>query len=299
MEQINLKGMGVALITPFKRDGSVDYAALSRLTDNLLQNGVDYLVVLGTTGEAVTLSSEEQQAIVQWIVSKVNNSVPVVWGIGGNCTRTVIQRIETGDFTGISAILSVVPYYNKPSQEGIYQHYQCIAASTSLPVILYNVPGRTGANMTAETTVRLARDFANIIAVKEASGNREQIKQILREKPADFQVISGDDALAVELIAAGAAGVISVIGNAFPRPFKQIIDWALSGDTVKAQALHQSLAELLDLIFAEGNPAGIKSLLYQRGQIENELRLPLTPVSAATGEKIRKAILLFEKSYNR
>jgi 4-hydroxy-tetrahydrodipicolinate synthase len=290
MGTIHLKGLGVALITPFARDGKVDYPALLRLTDKLLQNGADYLVVLGTTGEPPTLTPEEQQAIVQTVVSGVNGRVPVILGLGGNCTQTLVQKLETGDFTGISALLSVVPYYNKPSQEGIYQHYRSLAEHSPLPVILYNVPARTGANMTAETTLRLARDCANIVAVKEASGNVEQIRQILRDKPAGFQVVSGDDTLAVELIAAGAVGLISVIGNAFPRPFKQIVDRALAGDTAQAQALYQPFAGLLELIFADGNPAGIKNVLHRMGQVENVLRLPLTPVSAVVGEKIREAL---------
>jgi 4-hydroxy-tetrahydrodipicolinate synthase len=289
-QNIHLQGLGVALITPFTQTGDVDYPALARLTDDLLSNGVDYLVVLGTTGEPPTLSPDEQQTLVQAVVAQVNGRVPIVAGIGGNCTRTVVQKLQSGGFAGISAVLSVVPYYSKPTQEGIYQHYKQIAASSPLPLILYNVPSRTGANMTAETTLRLARECANIVAVKEASGNPEQIKRIIREKPADFQVISGDDLLAVELITAGAVGLISVIGNAYPRPFKQMVDSALSGDEARAQAIHRQFTGLLELIFADGNPSGIKSVLHQMGYIENELRLPLVPVSAAVHEKIREAI---------
>ncbi|MDR2806364.1 MAG: 4-hydroxy-tetrahydrodipicolinate synthase [Dysgonamonadaceae bacterium] len=292
MAHIHLQGLGVALITPFTRDGSVDYPALTRLTDDLLSNGVDYLVVLGTTGETATLSSDEQQAVVRTVVSQVNGRVPIVAGIGGNCTQTVVQKLAGGGFPGISAVLSVVPYYSKPTQEGIYRHYKQIAESSPAPLILYNVPSRTGVNMTAETTLRLSRECANIVAVKEASGNTEQIKRIIREKPAGFQVLSGDDMLAVELIIAGATGLISVIGNAFPRPFKQMVDFALSGDEARAQALHRQYAELLELIFADGNPAGIKNVLYQRGFIENVLRLPLVPVSVAIHEKIQKALSL-------
>jgi len=294
MQGINLRGLGVAVITPFKQDGTIDYAALFRLTDNLLQNGVDYLVVLGTTGEASTLSSEEQKSVTQSIVSQVKGQIPIVLGVSSNCTQTVVQKLETGDFTGIDAILSVVPYYNKPAQEGIYSHYKHIAAATHLPVVMYNVPGRTGVNMTAETTLRLAGECPNIIAVKEASGDREQIGRILRDKPVDFQVISGDDAMTLELIAAGAVGVISVIGNAFPRQFGQLVHLALSGDYVQAQTIHQQLIELFELLFTDGSPAGIKSILHQRGSIENVLRLPLTPVRASTNEKIREALILFE-----
>ncbi|MDR0541580.1 MAG: 4-hydroxy-tetrahydrodipicolinate synthase [Dysgonamonadaceae bacterium] len=290
MEHIYLKGLGIALITPFKRNGDVDYAALSRLTDYLLQNGVDYLVVMGTTGEPSTLSSEEQKTIVQSVITQVNGKIPVILGLGGNCTRAVLEKIETGDFSGISAILSVVPYYNKPTQEGIYRHYKCIATVAPLPVILYNVPSRTGVNMTAETTLRLAKEHANIVAVKEASGNCEQILRILNEKPAGFQVISGDDTLALELIEAGASGVISVIGNAFPLLFGQMAHLALSGNYAQAQVIHQRFSELFELLFVDGNPAGIKNMLYRMGYIENELRLPLVPVSAAIGDKIGKAM---------
>jgi 4-hydroxy-tetrahydrodipicolinate synthase len=294
MAHINLSGMGVALITPFQSNGNVDYKALARLTDNLLQNGADYLVVLGTTGEPPTLSAEEQKAIVETVVSQVNRQVPLILGAGGNCTQSLVHKLQTADFTGIDAILSVVPYYNKPTQKGLYQHYKHIAAATQLPVILYNVPARTGANLSAETTLRLAGECANIIAIKEASGNREQIQQIIQNKPADFQVISGDDSLALELIADGAAGVISVIGNVLPQAFSRMVHLALSGDSVSAQAIRGHFNELLELLFTDGNPAGVKSMLHFLGSIENELRLPLTPVEPATSEKIRKALVTFK-----
>jgi 4-hydroxy-tetrahydrodipicolinate synthase len=297
MQNVNLKGLGVALITPFKRDGNVDYAALARLTDHLLQNGADYFVVLGTTVETPTLSSEEQTTIVQSVVSQVNGQVPIVVGVSGNCTQTVVHKLETGDFTGIDAILSVVPYYNKPTQEGIYQHYKQIAAAAPRPVVLYNVPSRTGVNMTAETTLRLAHDCPNLTGIKEASGDFEQIGRIIREKPAGFQVISGDDAITLELIRLGATGVISVIGNAFPRQFGQLVHQALAGDFVQAQILHQHFAELFELLFIDGSPAGIKSVLHQQGWIENDLRLPLVPVQAATHEKMRKALAIFEEKW--
>ena len=294
MQGIHLKGLGVAMITPFKQDGTIDYAALSHLTDHLLQNGVDYLVVLGTTGETPALSPEEQKAITQAVVSQVKGQVPIVLGVSSNCTQTVVQNLKTGDFTGIDAILSVVPYYNKPTQEGIYLHYKHLAAATPLPVVMYNVPGRTGMNMTAETTLRIARECPNVIAVKEASGDRDQIGRILRDKPAGFQVISGDDALTLELIGAGATGVISVIGNAFPQQFGQMVHLALSGDYVQAQTIHQQLTELYELLFTDGSPAGVKSMLHRMGFVENVLRLPLVPVQAATNEKIRKALISLE-----
>ena len=293
MQDVNLKGLGVALVTPFKQDGHIDYAALSRLVDCLLQNGVDYLVVLGTTGETSTLSSEEQKTIVQSVVSQAKGQVPIVVGVSSNCTRTVVQKLETGDFTGVDAILSVVPYYNKPTQEGIYQHYKHIAAATPLPIVLYNVPGRTVVNMTADTTLRIAHECPNVIAIKEASGNLEQVSRIIREKPSGFQLVSGDDAIALELIKLGAAGVISVIGNAFPRQFGRMLHLALAGDYAQAQMIQQQLTQLFELLFIDGSPAGIKNILYQQGYIENELRLPLVPAQTATDEKIREALEAF------
>ena len=230
MADINLKGMGVALITPFKEDESVDYEALARLVDYQLQNGTDYLVVLGTTAETPTLTEEEKKDIINLVVTKVNGRIPIVLGVGGNCTRSVVEKLKNDNFDGIDAILSVVPYYNKPSQEGIYQHYKAIAEATTLPIVLYNVPGRTGVNMTAETTLRIAREFKNVIAVKEASGNITQMDDIIKNKPANFNVISGDDGITFPLITLGAVGVISVIGNAFPREFSRMVRLALAGD---------------------------------------------------------------------
>jgi 4-hydroxy-tetrahydrodipicolinate synthase len=290
MGQLNLKGMGVALVTPFKPDGDVDYPALLRLVDYQLQYGVDYLVVLGTTAETPTLSPGEQKEIIQKVVSRVNGRIPIVLGVSGNCTGAMAEKLKNDSFAGIDAILSVVPYYNKPSQEGIYQHYKHLAEATSLPLILYNVPGRTGSNMTAETTLRLARDFDNIAAIKEASGNIAQIDTIIRNKPFDFQVISGDDGMTFQLITLGAAGVISVVGNAFPEKFGCMVHLALAGDYLPALNIHRRFTELLELLFVDGSPAGIKSLLTALGYIENELRLPLVPVQTATGEKIRKIL---------
>lgn len=292
MGQLNLKGIGVALITPFKSSGDVDYAALSRLIDYQLQNDIDYLVILGTTAETQTLSPEEQNTIKQFIVSKVNGQLPLVVGFGGNNTAALVQQLKTIDFTGIDALLSVVPYYNKPSQEGIYQHYKALAQASPLPLVLYNVPGRTGVNMTAETTLRLARESKNIIGVKEASGNLVQASAIVENKPDDFLLISGDDGTTFPLITLGAAGVISVIGNAFPKTFSRMVHLALSGDYQAAEAIHNDLAELFELSFIDGNPAGVKSMLTVLGFIENELRLPLTPTQTTTHERIFNVIRL-------
>ncbi len=287
MVDINLKGMGVALITPFKEDESVDYEALGRLVDFQLQNGTDYLVVLGTTAETPTLTEQEKKEIVSMVVSKVRGRIPVVLGVGGNCTRSVVEKLKHDNFDGIDAILSVVPYYNKPSQEGIYQHYKAISEATDLPIILYNVPGRTGVNMTAETTLRVARDFKNVVAVKEASGNITQMDDIIKNKPANFDVISGDDGITFPLITLGAVGVISVIGNAFPKEFIKMGRLALNGDCNNALTIHHRFTELIELLFVDGNPAGAKSILNAMGYIENKLRLPLVPTRITTFEKIR------------
>ena len=290
MADINLKGMGVALITPFKEDESVDYEALARLVDYQLQNGTDYLVVLGTTAETPTLTEEEKEQIIHLVVTKVNGRIPIVLGMGGNCTRAIVDQLKSKSFDGVDAILSVVPYYNKPSQEGIYQHYKAIAEATTLPIVLYNVPGRTGVNMTAETTLRIARDFKNVIAVKEASGNITQMDDIIKNKPKNFNVISGDDGITFPLITLGAIGVISVIGNAFPREFSRMVRLALAGDYDSARTIHHRFTELFSLLFVDGNPAGAKSMLNAMGFIENKLRLPLVPTRITTFEKIREVL---------
>ena len=290
MANINLKGMGVALITPFKEDESVDYEALGKLVDYQLQNGTDYLVVLGTTAETPTLTEEEKQNIIQLVVSKVNGRIPIVLGVGGNCTRTIVEKLKKDNFDGIDAILSVVPYYNKPSQEGIYQHYKTISEATSLPIVLYNVPGRTGVNMTAETTLRIARECKNVVAIKEASGNITQMDDIIKNKPENFDVISGDDGITFPLITLGAVGVISVIGNAFPREFSRMVRLGLAGDYDNARTIHHSFTELFNLLFVDGNPAGVKSMLNAMGYVENKLRLPLVPTRITTFEKIRDVL---------
>ena len=282
--------MGVALITPFKSDGSVDYNALVRLVEYQVQNGVDFLCVLGTTAETPTLTEEEKRQIKKVVIERVNGRVPILLGISSNCPQTVLNTLKNEDFTGVDAVLVAVPYYNKPSQEGIYQHYKAIAEATDLPVVLYNVPGRTGVNMTAETTLRLARDFKNIVAIKEASGNITQMDDIIKNKPANFNVISGDDGITFPLITLGAVGVISVIGNAFPREFSRMVRLALAGDYDSARTIHHSFTELFSLLFIDGNPAGAKSMLNAMGFIENKLRLPLVPTRITTFEKIRDVL---------
>ncbi|MDR1356491.1 MAG: 4-hydroxy-tetrahydrodipicolinate synthase [Tannerellaceae bacterium] len=290
MADIDLKGMGVALITPFKENESVDFGTLNKLVDYQLQNGTDYLVVLGTTAETPVLTEDEKDKIIECVTMKVRGRIPLVLGVGGNCTRAVVDKLKQNRFEGIDAILSVVPYYNKPSQEGIFRHYEAIVEATPLPIVLYNAPGRTGVNMTAETTLRIARAFKNVIAVKEASGDFTQIDDIIKNKPADFSVISGDDAITFPLITLGAVGVISVIGNAFPREFSRMVRLALAGDYAGARTIHHSFTELFNLLFIDGNPAGVKSMLNAMGYIENKLRLPLVPTRITTFEKIRDVL---------
>ncbi len=290
MIQSKLKGMGVAFITPFNEDESVDYEAITRLIDFQLSNGTDFLVILATTAETPTLSEEEKSKIRKLIVERVNGRIPIVMGVGGNNTRTVVEQLKHDDLRGIDAILSVVPYYNKPSQEGMYQHFRAIADASSKPVILYNVPGRTGANMAAETTLRLARDCQNIVAIKEASGNFSQIDDIIKNKPDTFEVLSGDDGITYPLITLGAVGVISVIGNAFPKEFSQMTRLALAGDFRNARIIHHRFAELFKLLFVDGNPAGVKAMMHSMGLIKNKLRLPLVPTRLTTYEEIREVL---------
>ena len=290
MIRTRLRGMGVALITPFKSDESVDYEALMRLVDYQVQNNTDFLCVLGTTAETPTLTEDERQKIKQMVIERVGGRIPILLGVGGNNTKAVVETLQKDDFTGVDAILSVVPYYNKPSQEGLYQHYKAIAEATELPLVLYNVPGRTGVNMTAETTLRVARDFHNVIAVKEASGNITQMDDLIKNKPDTFDVISGDDGITFPLITLGAVGVISVIGNAFPREFSRMVRLALQGDYANALAIHHKFAELFKLLFVDGNPAGVKAMLNAMGMVENKLRLPLVPTRITTFEAMRKIL---------
>jgi len=278
MVQNIFKGLGIALITPFKEDGSVDYDALKRLVRYQLDNGADFFCILATTGETPTLTAEEKKRIKDLVVEVVKGKVPIAIGCGGFNTAAVVEELKTGDFKGIDGILSVCPYYNKPSQEGLYQHFKAIAAATELPVILYNVPGRTGVNMTAETTVRLARDCRNIVAIKEASGKLEQVDEIIKNKPRDFDVISGDDALTFPMVSCGAVGVISVIGNALPKEFSKMIRLQMRGEYDPARKIHHRFIDLFSLLFVDGNPAGVKAMLHEMGFIENVLRLPLVPM---------------------
>ena len=289
MIQTRLKGMGVALVTPFKEDGSVDYDALLRLVDYQLQNGTDFLCVLGTTAETPTLTQEEKEKVKRVVIDRVNGRLPILLGVGSNSTQAVVDSVKNDDMTGVDALLVVVPYYNKPSQEGIYQHYKAVAEATELPIVLYNVPGRTGVNMTAETTLRLANDFENIVAIKEASGNIAQMDEIIKNKPEGFDVISGDDGITFPLITLGAVGVISVLGNAFPREFSRMTQLALEGDYVNALPIHHQFAEMCNLLFVDGNPAGVKAMLSIMGMVENKLRLPLVPARQITCEKLSAA----------
>lgn len=280
-------GTGVALVTPFNADGTVDYDGLKKLINYLIEGEVEYLVSLGTTGEASTLNKEDKKKIWEFTAEINNGRLPLVAGIGGNDTSEVTNSIKNFEINGYDAILSASPYYNKPTQEGIYQHYKAISESSSLPIFVYNVPGRTASNVSAETTCRLAVDFKNIIGTKEASGNFDQFNQIMRDKPADFMLISGDDPVALPMISLGAVGVISVIANALPKPLSDLIRLALKGDFAAAQPKHFSLIEFTRMMFAEGNPAGVKAALKQLGVCDDHVRLPLVKVS----ESLRSAII--------
>jgi 4-hydroxy-tetrahydrodipicolinate synthase len=279
------RGLGVAMVTPFNQDNEIDFDATKRLIEYLIQGGVNYLVVLGTTGESVTLSDKEKKTLVKFVTKQNNKRVPIVVGVGGNDTKHVIESIDNYDYDDIDAILSVTPYYNKPSQKGLELHFKEIASKSPVPVILYNVPGRTGVNMTAETTLKLAQ-VPNIIAVKEASGNLNQISYILRDRPEGFLAISGDDGLTLAQLAMGMDGVISVLGNAFPKPFSEMINLCFKGNFEEARKIHYKLIEITDALFAEGSPSGVKAALNIQGIIENRLRLPLAPISEAAFYKL-------------
>jgi len=288
-----LKGLGVAMVTPFTRDKEIDYDATKRLVEYLISGGVNYLVVLGTTGESATLSDKEKKSLVKFILKQNNKRVPIVLGVGGNDTKHVIESIDNYDYDDIDAILSVTPYYNKPSQKGLELHFNEIVSKSPVPLVLYNVPGRTGINMTADTTLKLAQN-PKIIAIKEASGNLNQINYILRDKPKDFLVISGDDGLALPQIAMGMDGVISVLGNTLPKQFSEMINLAMNGNLVEARKLYLKLIEITDALFAEGSPAGVKASLNIQGIIDNNLRLPLVPASDALYSKIAKLLENFK-----
>lgn len=281
-----LSGTGVALVTPFDSNEAIDYDALGKLIDFDIENGVEYVITLGTTGETPTLTKQEKLDIVNFTYEKVNGRVPVVVGIGGNSTSEVIENLKNFPLEKATAVLSASPYYNKPSQEGIYQHYKALAAASSKPIILYNVPGRTGSNMTAETTLRLAKE-KNIAGMKEASGNMVQCMHILRDRPEDFLLVSGDDHVAMPLIACGMDGVISVAANCFPKDFSEMIRLSLKGDFAAARPLHYKCLEGNDLLFAENNPAGVKAFLYELGIIKNVLRLPVVPLSDGIHQKVK------------
>lgn len=288
MDTFSLKGLGVALITPFKKDKSIDFCALEVLIERLIKASVDYIVVLGTTGETPALFPEEKKMIRDFIREKNGGRVPLVLGLGGNNTQAVVNELLSTDLAGFSAILSVVPFYNKPSQEGLFQHYKAISDASPLPVILYNVPGRTGVNMKAETTLRIAKACSNVIGIKEASGNFTQIEEIIKNKKPDFTVISGDDAITYPLMTLGAEGVISVIGNAYPAEFGKMVRLCLQGKYSEALPIHFEFTELFNLLFVDGNPAGVKCTLNAMGLIENELRLPLVPTRVSTNEEIHR-----------
>lgn len=297
MTKVNFKGLGVALITPFNEEGSVDFEALSLLLDFQVENGTDYIVALGTTAETPTLSKKEKGEIVRFIVQKVDGRVPVVVGAGGNNTAALVDELKTTDFTGVTAILSITPFYNKPSQEGLFQHYCALSQASPLPLILYNVPGRTGVNMTAATTLRIARHCSNIIAVKEASGDLDQIKAIIDGAPEGFHVISGDDAITTAVIELGGTGVISVFGNAFPKEMAWLVKNALEGNALNARRkMEDDFNTLFHLMFVEGNPSGVKCLLSLKGMIKNRLRLPLVPVSEQTHQQIKEELDKFNRA---
>jgi 4-hydroxy-tetrahydrodipicolinate synthase len=291
MTENKFTGTGVALITPFRKDGSIDFNSLEKLVEHQISNGVDYLVVMGTTGEAATLTKDERLAVINYVAEVNNKRVPMVVGVGGNNTQEVVDRIKTYEGTeSIDAILSVAPYYNKPNQKGIFLHYKTIAAASPVPIILYNVPGRTGVNISAETTLKIAHEVDNVVAIKEASGNLEQIMEILRDKPEHFKVISGDDALTFPMLTLGASGVISVVANAFPSDFSEMVRLTLNNDLTGARAKHFKLLEIIQNLFVEGNPAGVKAVLDIMNIVPNNLRLPLTPVSRTLYNKLAKLV---------
>lgn len=290
MANTPFQGMGVALVTPFNEDKTIDFEALERLLEYNIDSGTDFLVVLGTTAETATLSLSERHEVVRFVVDKVDGEIPIIVGMGGNNTQALIDEIASFDFDGVHSILSVTPYYTKPEQEGLFQHFKAISGTSPLPIVLYNVPGRTGVNMTADTTIRIAKSCPNVIGIKEAHTDLEQVKNILAEAPSNFSVLSGDDPMTLDLIAAGGQGVISVLGNAFPKRFSSIVKLALSGNMEKANEEYGKLSACCDLFFLEGNPAGVKYALSLMGYLKNELRLPLVPVSGKTEMAIREEL---------
>jgi 4-hydroxy-tetrahydrodipicolinate synthase len=284
------KGTGVAIVTPFKNDSSIDFTAFGKVVNHVINGGVNYIVVMGTTGESVTLTKDEKKAIICYILEAIDNRVPLVVGIGGNNTQEIINQVRSLDLSGVDAILSVAPYYNKPNQRGIFQHFKAIATWSPIPVIIYNVPGRTGSNISAETCLQLARECENIVAVKEASGNFEQIMKIIKDKPENFSVISGDDLLTLPIIAAGGSGVISVLANAFPAQWSEMVNQCLKSNFKVARDIQFRFLEMIELMFIDGSPAGVKAMLNIMNLCQNNLRLPLVPVTRTIYSRIQKAI---------
>ena len=282
------KGLGVALVTPFKQDGQIDFDTLARIVEDLIAGSVDFLCVLGTTAETPTLTSDERLKVTKFVIKQVNGRIPIMVGCSSNCTAVAVEQIKQYQLDGIDGILSAVPFYNKPSQEGVYRHFAEIAKASSKPIILYNVPGRTGINMTAQTTLRIAREFKNVIGVKEASGKMDQIKEIINNAPEHFKVIVGDDSLAMEAIQNGSVGVISVIGNAIPKTFGKLVHLSMEGKFNEASAIQQQLDPLYGLLFKEGNPCGVKAVMADQNKLQNVMRLPLVPVSDALHNEITK-----------
>ena len=295
MDRTIFKGLGVALVTPFMPNGAIDFAAVAKIVDKLVNGGVDYILVLGTTGETPTLSSDERKALIRFVRDRVAGRVALMVGIGGNCTHDVVATLRTWDLRGYDAVLSVNPYYNKPNQEGLYQHFKAIAEASPLPVMLYNIPGRTGVNMTPETIARLANDCQNIIGVKEASGDLAQMAKIKALLPSDFLLISGDDGLTVEIVKLGGDGVISVLANAYPAQSKEFVRLALEGNTEEADAKLKAFDGIIASLFEEGNPVGIKSLLHLKGLCSDTMRLPLVPGSEPLKVKMKNLIAEYEK----
>ena len=289
------KGLGVALVTPFMENGAVDFAAVARIVDNLVEGGVDYILVLGTTGETPTLTTDERKALVRFVRERVAGRVHLMVGVGGNCTRDVVATLKSWDLSGYDAILSVNPYYNKPNQEGLYQHFKAIAEASPLPIMLYNIPGRTGVNMTPETIARIAADCNNVIGVKEASGDLAQMERVKAATPSDFLLISGDDGLTVEVIKRGGVGVISVLANAYPAETAEVVKLALNGNIAEAEQKLAALDAIVSSLFEEGNPVGIKTALYLKGVCTNTMRLPLVPGSATLQDKMKNLIAEYEK----
>ena len=295
MDRTIFKGLGVALITPFTANEAVDFAAVAKIVDSLIAGGVDYILVLGTTGETPTLTTDERKALIRFVRDRVAGRVKLMVGVGGNCTRDVVTTLKKWDLSGYDAILSVNPYYNKPNQEGLYQHFKAIAEASPLPIMLYNIPGRTGVNMTPETIARLAKDFDNIIGVKEASGNLEQMEQVKALAPSNFLLVSGDDGLTVDVIKRGGVGVISVLANAYPAETKEVVELALAGNIDEADEKLKALDGIIAALFEEGNPVGVKTTMGLKGVCSNTVRLPLVPGSEALQAKIKNLIAEYEK----